>query len=181
MDFRESWEAQAERWIKWARTPGHDSYWRYHRDQFIRLLPPPGKQTVDVGCGEGRLTRHLKELGHVVVGIDASPSLVAAAREADPSMDILLADATSIPLEDKCADLAVAFMSLHDIDAMPTTVKEVARILVPGGHLCLAIEEAGLFVEALREPSVPDQSIGSPAGRRWQRLPLFLHVRACRP
>jgi SAM-dependent methyltransferase len=54
-------------------------------------------------------------------------------------MDILLADATSIPLEDKCADLAVAFMSLHDIDAMPTTVKEVARILVPGGHLCLAI------------------------------------------
>jgi 2-polyprenyl-3-methyl-5-hydroxy-6-metoxy-1,4-benzoquinol methylase len=67
--------------------------------RFIRLLPPPGKQTVDVGCGEGRLRRHLKELGHVVVGIDASPSLVAAAREADPSMDILLTDATSIPLE----------------------------------------------------------------------------------
>jgi ubiquinone/menaquinone biosynthesis C-methylase UbiE len=102
-------------------------------------VTPPGKQTVDVGCGEGRLTRHLKELGHVVVGIDASPSLVAAAREADPSMDILLADATSIPLEDKCADLAVAFMLLHDIDTMPTTVKEVARILVPGGRLCLAI------------------------------------------
>jgi SAM-dependent methyltransferase len=239
MDLRDNWEAQAEQWIKWARTPGHDSYWRYHRDQFIRLLPPPGEQTVDVGCGEGRLTRHLKELGHVVVGIDASPSLVAAAREADPSMDILLADATSIPLEDKCADLAVAFMSLHDIDAMPTTVKEVARILVPGGRLCLAIvhpinscgrfeastadarfviqgdylrpfrysdvverdglsmtfhsqhrpleayflalEEAGLFVEALREPSVPDQSIGSPAGRRWQRLRLFLHLRARRP
>jgi SAM-dependent methyltransferase len=238
-DLRDSWEAQAAQWIKWARAPGHDSYWRYHRDQFIGLLPPPGKRTIDVGCGEGRLTRHLKELGHVIVGIDASPSLVAAAREADPSMDILLADATSIPLEDECADLAVAFMSLHDIDAMPGTVKEVARILVPGGRLCvavvhpinscgrfeaptadarfviqgdylrpfrysdvverdglsmtfhsqhrpleayfLALEEAGLFVEALREPSVPDQSIVSPAGRRWQRLPLFLHLRARRP
>jgi len=82
MDLRDSWEVQAEQWIKWARTPGHDSYWRYHRDQFIRLLPPPGKQTVDVGCGEGRLTRHLKELGHVVVGIDASAvfGLASAAR-----------------------------------------------------------------------------------------------------
>jgi ubiquinone/menaquinone biosynthesis C-methylase UbiE len=54
-------------------------------------------------------------------------------------MDLLLADATYIPLDDACADLAVAFMSLHDIDAMPATVKEVARILVPGGRLCLAI------------------------------------------
>ena len=239
VDLRDSWEAQAEQWIRWARTPGHDSFWRYHRDQFVRLLPPSGKRTVDVGCGEGRLTRHLKQLGHAVVGIDASPSLVAAAREADSAMDIRLADAASIPLEDACADLAVAFMSLHDIDAMPTAVKEVARILAPGGRLCLAIvhpinscgrfeaatadarfvierdylrpfrysdvverdgvpmtfhsqhrpleayflalEEAGLLVEALREPGVPDQSIDSPAARRWQRLPLFLHLRARRP
>lgn len=235
MDLSDSWEAQAEQWIKWARAPGHDSYWRYHRDQFIRLLPAPGMQTVDVGCGEGRLTRHLKQLGHAVVGIDASPSLVAAAREADPSMNILLADAASIPLRDHCAELAVAFMTLHDIDAMATAVKEVARILVPGGCLCLAIvhpinscgrfeastpdarfviegdylhpfrfseaverdglsmtfhsvhrpleayfhalEEAGLFVEALREPGVPDEA----ADPRWQRLPLFLHLRARRP
>jgi SAM-dependent methyltransferase len=239
MDLSDSWEAQAEHWIKWARAPGHDSYWRHHRDQFVRLLPPPGRRTVDVGCGEGRLTRHMRDLGHAVVGIDASPTLVAAAREMDPSMDIRLADATSIPLDDTCADLVVAFMSLHDIDAMSATIEEVARILVPGGRFCLAIvhpinscgrfeastadarfvisgdylrpfrysetverdglsmtfhsqhrpieayfvalEEAGLLVETLREPSVPDQSIVSPAGRRWQRLPLFLHLRARRP
>ena len=239
MDLRQSWEAEAGRWIEWARKPGLDSYWRYHRDQFVRLLPPPGKQTVDLGCGEGRLTRHLKELGHSVVGIDASPSLVAAAREADPSMNILLADATSVPLEDRCADLVVAFMSLHDIDAMPGAIKEAGRILMPGGRLCLAIvhpinsagrfeeskadarfvieksyldpfrysdavereglsmtfhgqhrpleayfsalEEAGLLVEALREPGIPEDSLSSPASRRWQRLPLFLHIRARRP
>jgi ubiquinone/menaquinone biosynthesis C-methylase UbiE len=74
-----------------------------------------------------------------VVGIDASPSLIAAAHEADPSMDIVLANATSIPLRDKCADLAVAFMSLHDVDGMTAAVKEIARILVPGGRLCMAI------------------------------------------
>ena len=71
-----------------VRTPGHDSYWQFHRDQFLRLLPPPGRQTVDIGCGEGRLARDLKDLGHRVVAIDSSPSLVAAAREFDPSMDI---------------------------------------------------------------------------------------------
>ena len=45
----------------------------------------------------------------------------------------------------------------------------------------VALEEAGLLVETLREPSVPDQAIMSLAGRRWQRLQLFLHLRARRP
>src|SRR5215510_13580985 len=110
MNLRELWEAHACQWIEWARAPGHDSYWRYHRDQFLQLLPLPGRRTVDIGCGEGRLTRHLKELGHQVVGIDASPSMVAAARQLDPSMDIRLADAATLPLNDGCADLAIAFM-----------------------------------------------------------------------
>jgi 2-polyprenyl-3-methyl-5-hydroxy-6-metoxy-1,4-benzoquinol methylase len=83
MDLKDRWEAEAEHWIKWARAPGHDSYWRFHRDQFLSLLPPPGRLTVDIGCGEGRLTRDLKRLGHRVIGMEASPSLVAAARQAD--------------------------------------------------------------------------------------------------
>ena len=235
----EAWEAEAERWIRWARTPGHDSYWQFHRDQFLRLLPPPRRQTVDVGCGEGRLARDLKDLGHRIIAVDSSPSLVAAARALDPSMDIRLADAAALPLADASADLAVAFMSLQDIDGMPAAVGEMARVLQPGGRLCLAIvhplnsagrfeqstpdahfvikgeylrafqyadtverdgltmtfnsqhrsveayfialEKAGLLIETLREPSVPEHAIVSEGGRRWQRLPLFLHLRALRP
>jgi SAM-dependent methyltransferase len=139
MSLRDRWEEQANAWIDWARTPGHDSYWRHHRDQFLQLLPAPGDLTIDLGCGEGRLTRHLKSLGHQVIGIDASPSLVAAARASDPSMTILRADAASLPLADGCADLAVAFMVLHDMDAMPEAVAEVARALRPGGRFCVAI------------------------------------------
>jgi hypothetical protein len=44
-----------------------------------------------------------------------------------------------------------------------------------------ALEAAGLLVEVLREPSVPDNAIAAEASRRWQRLPLFLHMRARRP
>jgi SAM-dependent methyltransferase len=233
------WEAEARQWIQWARAPGHDSYWRFHRDQFLRLLPPPGRQTLDLGCGEGRLARDLKELGHRIVGIDSSPSLVAAARESDPSMDVRLADAAALPLDDACADLAVAFMSLQDIDEMPAAIQEAARVLEPGGRFCLAIvhpinsagsfeeatadghfvikgdylhafhyadaverdgltmtfnsqhrpleayfialEKAGFLVEALREPGLPDHAIVTGTGRRWQRIPYFLHLRALRP
>ena len=36
----EEWTAVAPEWITWARVPGHDSYWRFHRDRFLDLLPP---------------------------------------------------------------------------------------------------------------------------------------------
>ncbi|MGA2287957.1 class I SAM-dependent methyltransferase [Bradyrhizobium sp.] len=69
-------EEMAWQWIQWARAPGHDSYWRFHRDQFLRLLPAPGRLTLDIGYGEGRLARDLRQLGHRIVGIDSSPSLL---------------------------------------------------------------------------------------------------------
>ena len=53
-DLRAAWEMRAEQLIAWFRTPEHDSYWRYHREQFLELLPPPGRLTLDIGCGEGR-------------------------------------------------------------------------------------------------------------------------------
>ena len=139
MDLRELWEAHAAQWIEWARAAGHDSYWSFHRDQFLQIVPPPGRRTIDIGCGEGRLTRHLKELGHHVVGIDASPSLVAAARASDPATDIRVANAAALPLDDASVDLAIAFMSLQDVDDMPGAVREIARVLVPGGRACIAV------------------------------------------
>ena len=60
-------------------VPDHDSYWHFHRDLFLELVPPPGRRTLDLGCGEGRLSRDLKALGHDVVGVDRSPAMLAAA------------------------------------------------------------------------------------------------------
>jgi hypothetical protein len=52
MDLREPWETHAAQWIEWARGAGHDSYWSFRRDQFLQIVPPPGRQTIDIGCGE---------------------------------------------------------------------------------------------------------------------------------
>jgi SAM-dependent methyltransferase len=234
MNMRDAWEAEAANWVAWARTPGHDSYWRFHAEQFFKLLPPPCA-TVDVGCGEGRLARDLKARGYSVIGIDGSATLVEHARAADPAGDYRVADAAALPIADASVPLVTAFMSPQDIDDMPAAIREMARVLVPGGRLCMAIvhpinsagtfevlepdapfiirgsyfeprryddtmtrngltitfssehrpiqdyfaalEAAGLLVERLVE--VPD--VADPPGSRWQRLPLFLHLRAVKP
>jgi hypothetical protein len=41
-DLRDAWEEHAAKFIAWARKADHDSYWRFHRDQFLELVPPPG-------------------------------------------------------------------------------------------------------------------------------------------
>lgn len=238
MALSDAWEQEAENWIRWARTPGHDTYWRFHRDQFLTLLPPPVKLTVDIGCGEGRLSRDLKTLGHNVIGIDASQTLIDAARDADPGGDYRCASATKLPFNDNSCDLAVAFMSLQDMDDLMTAVAEMGRVLEQGGLACIAVvhplnssgkfidesssspfviqntyladfpykddlsrdgfrmafhsrhrpieaysralEAAGFVIEAVREHQVPAKAVRSERSKRWQRIPLFLHLRCAK-
>jgi SAM-dependent methyltransferase len=235
-DLGASWEAHAAEFIAWARKPGHDSYWRFHRDLFFELLPSPGRRTLDLGCGEGRLSRDLKARGHDVVGVDVSPTMLAAAREADSKIETHLADAATLPFVDGSFDCVAAFMSLQDVDDLRGAVREARRVLESGGRFCLAIvhplnsagefagdaydspfvisgsyldetfyednvvrdaleitfvsahrplqaytdeiNDVGMQIERLREPALPEAAITRPYARRWQRVPMFLHLRA---
>jgi len=167
MTFNEDWEQVANQWIAWARAEAHDAYWLY-RDAFFELVPPPGRATLEVGCGEGRVSRDLKARDHHVVGIDASPTLLRAASEADPDGEYQLANSADLPFEDGAFDLVVAYNSLMDVDDMPGSVGEIARVIEPGGHFCVCIThpmvEAGQFQG--REPDAPFVIEGSYMGRR---------------
>jgi SAM-dependent methyltransferase len=81
----------------------------------------------------------MKAMGHHVVGIDLSHTMLAAARESDPSIDTCLADAARLPFADESFDCVIAFMSLQDVDDMAAAIDESARVLEPGGRLCIAI------------------------------------------
>lgn len=136
----ESWDAAAEEWIAWARRPGHDSYDVFHRAAFLPLIPAPAGLTADLGCGEGRVTRDLAAKGHRVIGFDRSLTMCRAVRtHPTQPMPAVVTDAARLPLPGNSVDCVVAFMALHDIDAMHETVAEIARILRPGGRLVFAV------------------------------------------
>jgi SAM-dependent methyltransferase len=140
VDLRETWQARADAWIRWSRSPElDDDFWRFHLPQFLDLLLPPGRLTVDMGCGEGRLGRVLAGAGHRVVGCDAAFAMVKAAADASQACAAVVADAVMLPLRDRKADLVIAFMCLHDFDDMRAAVGEAARVLAPGGRLAVAL------------------------------------------
>jgi SAM-dependent methyltransferase len=158
MDLRASWQEQANAWAAWARTPDFDYFfWRFNMPRFLDILPPPRGLTLEIGCGEGRVARILSDHGYRLVGVDGSPTLAHLAATHDAPQPVAIADAAALPIHDDAVSLAVAFMVLQDVDDLDAAVREAARVLVPGGSLCLAIvhpiASAGDFVDEEDEDS----------------------------
>ena len=147
MTFNPDWEAEAANWIALTRLED-DAYWEYS-PSFFELIPSPGRATLEIGCGEGRVARDLVKRGHRVTGVDASPTMLDAAREAHSEGEYELADAADLPFEDDSFDLVVSYNSLIDIQDMPGAVREAARVLEPGSPFCICVThplaDAGRF------------------------------------
>ena len=161
--LRQAWDDEAEAWAVWARAPGHDAFWHHTLPELAALLPAPGSLTLDLGSGEGRLARELLAAGHRVIGFDSSPTMARlAATHAEPT-DTVVADLAHLPLRAASADLAVACLSLQDVDDLGGAVREAARVLRAGGRLLLAvvhpINSAGRFADP--SPDAPFVIAGS--------------------
>jgi SAM-dependent methyltransferase len=134
-----AWERHAQEWIAWARAPRHDGFWEGTWPALKSVLPSPAGLTVDLGCGEGRASRELLDLGHRVVGIDRSPTLAHAALTGSPGLQVVMADAAALPFRHGTVDLVVSCMSLHDMDDFAGAFREIARVVPVGGHFCAAL------------------------------------------
>lgn len=135
---REHWERESSHWAAWARRPDFDAYWRYSQ-AFFELLPSPGGRTLEVGCGEGRVSRDLVKRGYRVTGVDASQTLIRLADDADEQSSYVRADSAALPLANESFDLVVFYNSLMDIDDMELSVHEAARVLRHGGAMCACV------------------------------------------
>ncbi len=157
MSLRDRWDERARDWAAFARTPGHDIYHeQVNFPPFLDLLPPPGRRTLDLGCGEGRVGAELVRRGHELVGVDSSPRMVELARERH---EAAVADAAGLPFQDAAFDLVVAYMSLMNMDDIDAAVQEAARVLERGGRFCFATLHPVFVTGDWAEPGVEDSPL----------------------
>lgn len=160
------WAQIAEEWIAWARAPGHDAFWNYAQ-AFRDFVGTGSGEALDVGCGEGRVSRLLKELGYRVTATDPVARFIGAAREMESAHHYEVAAAAALPFGDQSFDLALAYNVLMDVEDVPAAVKEIRRVLKPSGTLIVSIvhpfADRGHF--AGPEPDAPFIVQGSYFGR----------------
>ena len=103
-------------------------------DVVTLLAPKPGEQILDLGCGDGALTEQLAATGAIVVGVDASPAMLAAARQRN--LQVEQHDATALPYYHQF-DAVFSNAALHWITGFPgqhAALTGVYRALRPGGR-----------------------------------------------
>lgn len=133
------WNESAQAWI---HVIGDDGDWgRRHvldRPMLARIDGRGFRRALDIGCGEGRFCRMLRERGIATVGIDPTAALIERARAVDPGGDYRVGRAEALELPDGAFDLALAYLSLVDIADLPAAIAEAHRVLRPGGTLLIA-------------------------------------------
>ncbi|MFG1942208.1 class I SAM-dependent methyltransferase [Nonomuraea sp. NPDC048826] len=118
------------------------------REVFTRLAiqarPRPGERFLDVGCGTGYLTRVVAPVVGPkggVTGVDPSAEMIGYARERAPgNCDYQVAEGQALPFPDGSFDAVVSSLAVHHIpeDARPAAMREMFRVLRPGGRLVVA-------------------------------------------
>jgi ubiquinone/menaquinone biosynthesis C-methylase UbiE len=99
---------------------------------------------VDVGCGYGRSFKLLKErfAAQRVIGVDVDRQILAdAARQAKADgveVELMQASGSDLPIADQSADLVLCHQTLHHFVDQEETLREIRRILKPGGLLLVA-------------------------------------------
>jgi ubiquinone/menaquinone biosynthesis C-methylase UbiE len=105
----------------------------------LRKLRPAS--VLEVGCGPGRLLESVSEaeVTQDLVGVDLSPYLLERAEERAPAARLAHANGLSLPADEGAFDAVVASHYLGHLPARvrPAALREMARVLRPGGHLLL--------------------------------------------
>lgn len=135
------------------------------------LDPQPSERILDVGCGDGVLTRKIMDRGAEVLGIDDSPDMVRAARE--KGVDAVLMDAADMPFAAEF-DAAFSNAALHWVLEKEQAARAIMRSLKPGGRFAGEMGGEGnlkLLREALDEELIIRGYVPPAAASNWYASP----------
>lgn len=110
--------------------------------EFLKKYAKPGMKILDVGCGNGRLLKLLKQKEIKYFGIDNSRELIKKAREKYGKNKFKVADALKIPYDNNSFDLAYSIAVLHIIPSQELRIKflqEIKRTLKKNSKLILTV------------------------------------------
>ena len=108
-----------------------------------RVREAGGGAVGDLGCGPGRVTAHLHDLGLDVFGLDLSPGMVEVARRTHPRLRFQVGSLLDLPVADDALAGALAWYSVIHTppERLPDVLGELVRVVRPGGWLVLAFQE----------------------------------------
>lgn len=138
-----AWERQAGWYDQHQGRDGDDFYQVLILPAVLRQLAViPGRRVLDVGCGQGVLGRALGERQIASLGVDASPSLIEAAkRRAGPLEQYRVGDVRSLEtvLPGERFAAAAAVLCLQDLDPLEPVFAGIAALIEPGGRLVMVL------------------------------------------
>lgn len=158
-----SWDEHADWWIE-GFTDGADPE---YEEQIIPLVVSEladASSILDVGCGEGQVSRRLAAArpGRRVVGVDPTLRHIEVASARGGEVEYRMASVDALPFDDDEFDAALACLVFEHVDDVDGAIREVARVIRPGGvflfllnHPLLQTPNSGWIDDQILDP--PEQ------------------------
>jgi len=163
------WETHAEWWID-GFTAGADPE---YEEQILPLAARElagAQRVLDVGCGDGQVSRLAARLGAQVVGIDPTWNCVSVANKRGGAV-FARAGAAQLPFADGTFDAVVACLVFEHIRDVDSAIAEVARVLQPGGRFCFFLNHP--LLQTPNSGWIDDQFLDPPE-QYWRIGPYLI-------
>ena len=126
-------------WSKfYEATPVIGPLLRRQQDEALAALQPDrGERILDLSCGPGRALLPMRAAGTLAIGLDHSAEMIARARAQGQRAPLVRGDATHLPFRAATFDGLVCSNAFHHYPDAPAALREICRVLKPGGRAVL--------------------------------------------
>ena len=145
----------------WYERERHLPYHRMLDDLEVEIVERYGKDrdVLEVGCGTGLILDRVNDFARSAVGIDLSAGMLE--RAAARGLAVAQASATDLPVASESVDVAYSFKVLAHIPDITGAMREMARVVRPGGHVIAEFYNARSLrrlVKAVKPPSAVSET-----------------------